>query len=51
MGLGEQYTAIRDHLLMMTQVTTLSAAYRLLMQEKNKKKFGTNASVYDSVSL
>ncbi|XP_074336774.1 uncharacterized protein LOC141673946 [Apium graveolens] len=36
MGLSEQYTTIRGHLLLMTQVPTLSAAYSLLMQKENQ---------------
>ncbi|XP_074363002.1 uncharacterized protein LOC141703371 [Apium graveolens] len=51
MGLGEQYTAIRGHLLLMTPVPNLSVAYSLLMQEKNQRELGVNTSIIDFVAL
>ncbi|XP_074376786.1 uncharacterized protein LOC141718302 [Apium graveolens] len=51
MGLGEQYTAIRGHLLLMTPVPNLSVAYSLLMQVKNQRELGVNTSIIDFVAL
>ncbi|XP_074374746.1 uncharacterized protein LOC141715166 [Apium graveolens] len=51
MALGEQYTAIRGHLLLMTPIPSLSAAYSLLMQEENQRELGINTNVTESVAL
>lgn len=51
MGLEEQYTAIRGHLLLMSPISTLSAAYSLLLQEENQREFGMFNSLTDSVAL
>ncbi|XP_074377296.1 uncharacterized protein LOC141718814 [Apium graveolens] len=45
MGLSEQYTAIRGHLLLMTVNPSLSAAYSLLLQEENQRELGYNPYV------
>ncbi|XP_074372026.1 uncharacterized protein LOC141712832 [Apium graveolens] len=51
MGLGEQYTAIRGHLILMTSIPSLSDAYSLLMQEENQRELGINTNVTESVAL
>lgn len=50
MGLSEQFTAVRSHLLLVTPTPTLSAAYSVLLQEENQRdcKFST---VTDSVAM
>ncbi|XP_074352900.1 uncharacterized protein LOC141692057 [Apium graveolens] len=45
MGLSEQYTAIRGHLLLMTHIPNLSVAYSLLLQEENQRELGYNTYV------
>lgn len=51
MGLGEQYTAIRGHLLLMTPIPSLSVAYSILMQEENQREFGVTSVQTDSIAL
>ncbi|KAK1396586.1 hypothetical protein POM88_006449 [Heracleum sosnowskyi] len=51
MGLGEQYTAIRGHLLLMNHVPSLSAAYSILMQEENQREFGNSSIITEYVAL
>lgn len=52
MGLSEQYTAIRGHLLLMTHVHSLSVAYSLLLQEENQRDFGSTIAIsIDSIAL
>ncbi|XP_074336382.1 uncharacterized protein LOC141673531 [Apium graveolens] len=44
-GLSNQYTAIRGHLLLMTLVPSLSAAYSLLLQEENQRDISSTSVV------
>ncbi|XP_074342928.1 uncharacterized protein LOC141680659 [Apium graveolens] len=45
MGLSDQYTAIRGHLLLMTHVPSLSVAYSLLLQEENQRDISSTSVV------
>ncbi|XP_074347150.1 uncharacterized protein LOC141685979 [Apium graveolens] len=50
MGLSDQYTVVRGHLLLMVPTPTLSAAYSVLLQEENQRecKFSSGP---DSVAM
>ncbi|XP_074345925.1 uncharacterized protein LOC141684724 isoform X1 [Apium graveolens] len=48
MGLSDQYTAIRGHLLLMSPVPSLSAAYSILMQEESQRECISGTSSVDS---
>lgn len=51
MGLGEQYTYVRGHLLMMNPTPRLSVVYRLLMQEENQRESGSGVLTSESLAL
>ncbi|XP_074336363.1 uncharacterized protein LOC141673513 [Apium graveolens] len=54
MGLSDQYILIRGHLLLMSQVPSLSVAYSILMQEESIRECisGTsNVNSFESIAL
>ena len=50
MGLNEQFTAVRSHLLLMKPTPTLSAAYSVLLQEENQRDCNRSL-LHESVAM
>ncbi|XP_074352122.1 uncharacterized protein LOC141691286 [Apium graveolens] len=51
MGLSEQFTGIRGHILMMKLLPTLSQCYSLLLQEENQRSLVVSSASPESMAM